>query len=61
MPSMVSDASAMFVATTTLRVPSGVGAKMRCCCSYVCAPNTGQSSMGGMESSPHCRCRSSSI
>jgi hypothetical protein len=33
MPSMVIDVSAMLVATTTLRVPGGVGAKTRICSS----------------------------
>jgi hypothetical protein len=33
MPSMVSDVSAMLVASTTLRAPSGVGSKMRACSS----------------------------
>jgi hypothetical protein len=31
MPSMVSDVSAMLVASTTLRAPAGVGSKMRDC------------------------------
>ena len=45
---MVSDASAMLVATTTLRALGGAGSKMRVCISLGSALYTGRMSSCGM-------------
>ena len=47
-PSMVSDVSAIEVASTTLRWPLGAGAMARSCTADSSAPNSGTTSTGGI-------------
>ena len=47
MPSIVRDASAMLVATITLRAPGGAGSKMRVCISEGSAAYTGRMMSSG--------------
>ena len=47
-PSMVSEVSAIEVASTTLRVPFGAGAIARSCTAASSAPNSGTISVAGV-------------